>query len=70
MALDGKTKAGDPRGIHKPETIAFAWHDIDAAPGHVGTPDVAPSVVDETRVGDAFVPGYIVRREKSSGGLE
>lgn len=70
MALDGKTIASDPRGIHNPQAISFAFHYIDAAPGHLGPSDVAPSTVDETRVGNALVSGYIRGREESRSGLE
>lgn len=70
MTLDGESIASVPRCIHYPHAIALALHDIDAAPRHLGPPDVAPDVIDETRVGNTFVSGRIAGIEILGGGLE
>jgi hypothetical protein len=70
MTLDGETIASVPRRVHYPQAIALALLNIDAAPGHLGPPDVAPGAVDETRVGNTFVGTHIGGTEIRGGGLE
>ena len=70
MTLDGETIASVPRSIDDPEAIALALLDVDAAPRHLGSSLVAPSTVDETRIGNTFVSGRIDGREILGCGLE
>lgn len=68
--MDGESIASVPRSIYDPHPIAFALLDVDAAPRYLGPPDVAPDVIDETRVGNTFVSGRIAGIEILGGSLE
>jgi len=69
MSLDGETIAGVARSVYYPHAIAFALDNVDAAPRHARSSDVAPNAVDETRVGYTFVCGDINGREIRGGCL-